>query len=132
MRPKNGADNYQGQGSAVLAILRIAAAVAALYYIAPHLGGTAIEAGRPLVERVKNGHVSDGVAGAAIGFCQKHADDCIKFAKSALAKDVSQDVNPPTQITMRMPLNAALRSTLPDNPPMPPSRAIELRGTSRP
>jgi hypothetical protein len=110
-----------------MTIMRIAFAAAALYYIAPHIGSEVIKSARPAIEHTKANLNSDALTQTALEYCKKNTQACLKFASKAASthEAITQEKH------MTMPINAALRSTLPDAPPLPPVRGNELRGVKR-
>jgi hypothetical protein len=114
-----------------MALMRIAFAAVALYYIAPHIGSEVIKSARPAFENAKSSLNSDALTSAALEYCKKHTQECLKFAtKAATAHEATHQDRP-----MAMPINAALRTTLPDASPnlipLPPVKAVELRNIKR-
>jgi hypothetical protein len=107
-----------------MTIMRIAFAAAVLYYIAPHIGSEVIKSARPAFADAKANLNSDALTQTALEYCKKNAHECLKFATKAASvrESITQEKH------MTMPINAALRSTLPDAPPLPPVRGNELRG----
>ena len=106
-----------------MAIMRIALAAAALYYIAPHVAGDVMKQARPALNSVKS---NDALTNAALEYCKHNTQACLKFAQSTFASgSYSMSASTPStdkpKITIiPIPINAALRTTLPDSPPMPP------------
>ncbi len=108
-----------------MAIFRIAIAAIAIYYIAPHLGSQMAETARPLVNSAKQELTGDSLTQAALGFCQKNPETCARMARSAL----SSEITTPAQTSN---LQVSLRPGLPDKPPLPPARPLDLRPAFKP
>ncbi len=121
-----------------MAIVRIAFAAAALYYIAPHIGGDVIKSARPVINQAKAGLSPEALTSAALSFCQSHTEDCLKFAKNAVAREAKpndaefrSDRQIATAPVMSVPTSGSLRGLLPENPPLPPQRPVELKSSKR-
>jgi hypothetical protein len=107
-----------------MTIMRIAFAAVALYYIAPHIGSEVIKSARPTLQHAKANINPDTLTQTALEYCKKNTQACLKFAAKATSAHEAINQEKP----MAMPINAALRSTLPDSPPLPPVKAVELLG----
>ena len=100
-----------------MALMRIALAATALYYIAPHIAGDAIKLARPAFDNIKS---NDALTNAALEYCKHNTQACLKFAQSTFASGNSHPADKPKIAIIPIPINAALRTTLTDNPPLPP------------
>lgn len=114
----------------MMALMRIAFAAAALFYIAPHLGGDMLRSARSLVSGAgPESGTTDAIAGAALAYCQKNPETCLKIARAALPIEPAGDA-----ALARMSLRPALQdhalqdhAMAEDRVPLPPARPPELR-----
>ncbi len=108
-----------------MAIMRIALAAASLYYIAPHITNNlvsdAINSTRQVSIDTKH---PDSMTVAALEFCRKNTQACLKFAETTLVGNNIHSSDKVKITTIQIPINAALRTTLPDNPPLPPLKTL--------
>ena len=113
-----------------MAIMRIACAAAALLYIAPHLGADIIKTARPLFPSISTQSVaSDALAEAALAYCGKNPEACLKFARAALGPAHADRETEQGRTSLA---HAALRPALQDDAPvkevpLPPARPPALR-----